>query len=50
VLVHEVVLALHLHEVHPGDAFIAGVKADRAANASVIFPSGAVDAIGNPNC
>ena len=47
---HDVVLALALGEVHPGHA--AASRANRriaALNASVILPSGAVEAIGSPS-
>ena len=46
---HDVVLALALAEVHPGHLLIPGERRIAAANASVIFPIGAVEAIGRPS-
>jgi hypothetical protein len=47
VLVHDVVLALALGEVHPRHPLLAAKRCIAATNASVIGSSGAVEAIGS---
>jgi len=47
--VHDVVFALALAEVPHGTRWSRAKRRIAALNASVIFPSGAVEAIGSPS-